>query len=66
MKKVLATIFSLLFLAAVSFAVVGCNGKEQEQDAIELEAPEIEVPTPDAEPVSEDSAPELEEAPAEE
>ena len=41
MKKVLAVIFSLLFFAALSFAVVGCKKAEEQKPA---EAPKAEAP----------------------
>lgn len=69
MKKLFATILSLLFVATVSFAVVGCKGNEEqkpEEAAVEAPVPE-EVPVPEA-PVPEEPAPVPEEpasAPAE-
>jgi hypothetical protein len=57
-KKLFATIFSMLFVATVSFAVVGCTGNEEqkpEEAAIEAPAPE-EVPIPEApEPAPEEA-----------
>jgi hypothetical protein len=47
-KKIFATIISLLFVASVSFAVVGCSGNEGQkpEEAIESPVPQ-EVPVPD-------------------
>ena len=71
MKKLFATIISLLFVATLSFAVVGCSGNEEqkpEEAAVEAPAPE-EVPVPEAPeaaPAPEEPAPASEEpAPAE-
>jgi hypothetical protein len=43
MKKVFAVIFSLLFVAALSFAVVGCK-KAEEQKPAETAAPAAPAP----------------------
>ena len=49
MKKLFATILSLLFVATISFAVVGCKGNEEqrpEEAAVEAPVPE-EIPVPE-------------------
>jgi len=56
MKKVLVVLFSLLFVAALSFSVVGCKKAEEQKPA---EAPKAEAPAPAAAP-----APAPAEAPA--
>jgi hypothetical protein len=48
MKKVFAVIISLLFVAALSFAVVGCK-KAEEQKPAQTTAP---APAPEATPAA--------------
>ena len=56
MKKVLAVIFSLLFFAALSFAVVGCKKAEEQKPA---EAPAAApAPAPAEAPAAAPAAPE--------
>ena len=50
MKKVLAVIISLLFVAALSFAVVGCK-KAEEQKPAPTAAP-APAPAPEATPAA--------------
>lgn len=60
MKRIFAMIISILFLATVSFAVVGCSKKEEPKPA-ETAAPAPAAPaTPEAAP----AAPATPEAPA--
>jgi len=55
MKKVFAVIISLLFVAALSFAVVGCK-KAEEQKPAETTAP-APAPTPAPAPEATPAAP---------
>jgi len=59
-KKLFAMIISLLFVATVSFAVVGCKGYEEQKP----EEAAVEAPVPDEVPVPEAPGPESEPVPA--
>jgi len=63
MKKVLAFVISVVFFAALSFAVVGCKKAEEQkpEEAVKQEAP---APAPEAAPAAPAPAPEAAPVPA--
>jgi len=73
MKKVLAFVISVVFFAALSFAVVGCKKAEEQkpEEAVKQEAPApapaapaAPAPAPEAAPAAPAPAPEAAPAPA--
>jgi hypothetical protein len=66
MKKIFAIIIAMLFVASLSFAVVGCKKAEETApaEAPKVEAPVAPAPAPEAAPAPAAPAPEAAPAPA--